>query len=241
MTPMNFDIPRNMILPVDRIDVRLDPVPHPYEIENRGAIEANWLREKAANPALFDGTVVLLSELSHRGRRLEGRCHAVRFVTFMHWRGNRSDLRAEHVYAHAMLVSRDNALVAIRMGGHTVNAGSVYFAAGSFEPADFRDGRVDVDFNMAREVMEETGLEISRAPRDEHHHALSLESGTVIFRRYFLDQDADELAQRISAFVAVDPEPEIEGPVVIRDPDDLPSGLKPHMFGLVEWHFSQAV
>lgn len=235
---MNFDIPRNVILPVEQIDVRLDPAPHPYETENREAIEANWLRESAGNPALFDGTVVLLSKLSHRQRRLEGRCHAVRFSTFMHWRGDRSDLRAEHVYAHAMLVSRDNALVAIRMAHHTVNAGSVYFAAGSFEPTDFRDGVVDVDFNMAREVAEETGLDIGQGRRDRRYHALSLESGTVIFRRYFLDRDADELAERISAFVAADLEPEIEGPVVIRDPYDLPSGLKPHMLPLVEWHFS---
>ncbi|MGB3387424.1 MAG: hypothetical protein WBA88_05515, partial [Pseudaminobacter sp.] len=156
---MKFDIARNVILPVDRIDIRLDPAPHPFEAANREAIETNWVAEKAANPALFDGTVVLLSALSHRQGQLEGRCHAVRFATFMHWRGNKSLSRAEHAYAHAMLVSRDNALVAIRMGAHTVNAGSIYFAAGSFEPSDFRDGLVDVDFNMAREVEEETGLD----------------------------------------------------------------------------------
>lgn len=237
---MEFDIPRNVILPVDHIDVRLDPAPHPFETANSEAIEANWIAETAANPALFDGTVVLLSGLAYRQGRLDGRCHGVRFATFMHWRGNRSHSRAEHVYAHAMLVSRDNALVAIRMGGHTVNAGSVYFAAGSFEPSDFRDGLVDVDFNMAREVEEETGLGISWVRRDERYHALSLESGTVIFRRYFLDREADELAERISAFVASDPEPEIQGPVVIRGLHDLPDGLKPHMLPLVKWHFSGA-
>ena len=42
-------------------------------------------------------------------------------------------------------------------------AGRVYFAAGSFEPVDFRDGLVDVDFNMIREVREETGLDLSGA------------------------------------------------------------------------------
>ena len=52
-----------------------------------------------------------------------------------------------------------NALVAIRMGAHTVNAGKVYFAAGSFEPEDFPDGVVDAHGNMAREVLAMVKLE----------------------------------------------------------------------------------
>ena len=132
----------------------------------------------------------------------------------------------------------DNALVAIRMAAHTVNAGKVYFAAGSFEPEDFPEGKVDLHFNMAREVLEETGLDIGSAPRDAGCHALATEQGTVIFRRYFLDADADEVAGRIEDFVAGVPSSEISGPVVIRGADDLPDGLMPHMKPLIEWHFA---
>jgi 8-oxo-dGTP pyrophosphatase MutT (NUDIX family) len=235
---MSFDLPRNVILPVDAVDVRLDPGPHPFERDNARAIAENWGREIAANPALFDGTVVLLSALSYRHNSLVGRCHAVRYSTFMLWRGNRQVAGAEHAYAHAMLVAGDNALVAIRMASHTVNAGRVYFAAGSFEPADFRDGLVDVDFNMIREVREETGLDLAGAARGRRYYALSTASGTVIFRRYRETASADEIAQRISAFVATETEPEIEGPVIIRDADNLPDGLMPHMKPLIEWHFA---
>jgi len=235
---MGFDIPRDVILPVDAVDVRLDPGPHPFERENGEAIDRNWREEKAANPALFDGTVMLLSRLAYKDRRLEGRCHAIRFATFMLWRRRQPVPAAEHAFAHAMLVSRDNALVAIRMGGHTVNAGSVYFAAGSFEPVDFVDGKADVDLNMMREVEEETGLDLRKARREQRYHALSTERGTVIFRRYFLDADADDIAAGIRAFVAADPDPEIVGPVLIRNREDLPEGLKPHMLPLIDWHFS---
>ncbi|TIP59704.1 MAG: hypothetical protein E5X68_33945, partial [Mesorhizobium sp.] len=120
----------------------------------------------------------------------------------MLWRKRRENSGAEHAYAHAVLVAGDNALVAIRMGRHTVNAGRIYFAAGSFEPIDFRAGLVDVDFNMIREVGEETGLDLSQAERGQRYHALSTASGTVIFRRYRVAETADELARRISAFVA---------------------------------------
>ncbi|WP_434725739.1 hypothetical protein [Mesorhizobium sp. RIZ17] len=235
---MSFDLPRNVILPVDAVDVRLDPGPHPFALTNAAAIADNWRRETAANPALFDGTVVLLSELAYRDGRLIGRCHAVNYSTFMLWRKRRENSGAEHAYAHAMLVAGDNALVAIRMGSHTVNAGRVYFAAGSFEPIDFRDGLVDVDFNMIREVGEETGIDLSTAERGRRWHALSTPSGTVIFRRYHVTEPADELARRITAFVATETDPEIEGPVIIRDASDLPDGLMGHMKPLIEWHFA---
>ncbi|QKD03260.1 hypothetical protein [Mesorhizobium loti] len=235
---MSFDLPRNVILPVDTVDVRLDPGPHPFALDNGEAIAENWQREISANPALFDGTVVLLSALAWRDRRLVGRCHAVSYSAFMLWRKQRANSGAEHAYGHAMLVAGDNALVAIRMGSHTVGAGSVYFAAGSFEPIDFRDGLVDVDFNMIREVREETGLDLSAARRGPHWHALSTTSGTVIFRRYHVDGTADEIASHIRTFVAAEVDPEIEGPVIIRHATDLPAGLAPHMKPLVEWHFA---
>lgn len=236
---MSFDLPRNVILPVDAIDVRLDAAPHPFAVDNLAAIAENWQSEIEANPALFDGTVVLLSELAYRDRSLIGRCHAVNYSTFMLWRKRRENSGAEHAYAHAVLVAGDNALVAIRMGPRTVNPGRVYFAAGSFEPIDFRDGLVDVDFNMMREVREETGLNLSNARRGVRWHALSTASGTVIFRRYHVDAPADEIARRISAFVATEANPEIEGPVIIRHAGDLPDGLSPHMKPLIEWHFAR--
>ncbi|PBB41486.1 hypothetical protein CK222_23340 [Mesorhizobium sp. WSM3866] len=235
---MSFDLPRNVILPVDAVDVRLVASPHPFERDNQTAIAENWRREMEMKPALYDGTVVLLSALSYRDSRLIGRCHAVKYSTFMLWRKNRELSGAEHAYAHAVLVAGDNALVAIRMGSHTVNAGRVYFAAGSFEPIDFRDGLVDIDFNMIREVGEETGIDLSGAARGQRYYALSTSSGTVIFRRFRVAEPADEIAQHIKMFVAAEADPEIEGPVIIRNATDLPVGLMGHMKPLIKWHFA---
>jgi 8-oxo-dGTP pyrophosphatase MutT (NUDIX family) len=200
---LSFTLPLGVILPVDEIDVRLDPAQHPFEVGREDAIAENWQREIAAKPALFDGTVVLLSEFGYDGGRLYGRCHA------------------------------------IRMAAHTVNAGRVYFAAGSFEPEDFPGGVVDAHGNMVREVREETGLDISGARRGTHHYVLATERGTVIFRRYFLDETADGIASCIRDFIAGESEPEIEEPVIIRHARDLPDGLMPHMPPMIDWHFSR--
>jgi len=233
---MTFDLPRGRVVPVSAIEVRLDPAPHPFELANAAAIEANWRQETAANPALFDGRIVLLSKVAYSDGKLVGRCHEVRYATLLKWRQERP-AGAEHAFAHAALVSSDGALIAIRMARHTANPGKVYFAAGSFEPFDFRDGLVDVDSNMAREVIEETGLDISAAPVDGSYHLYSHDATTVIFRRYYLDRPAAEIAARIAEFVAAEAEPEIDHAVVIGRSDDLPDGLVPHMKPIVDWHF----
>lgn len=232
-----FDIPRNSIVPVSAIEVRLVPGQHPFEAANAEAIEANWQREVSANPALFDGTIVLLAELAYVDGRLTGRCHAVRYATLLYWRRSRPQ-GAEHAFAHAALVSSDGALVAIRMAAHTANAGRIYFAAGSFEPFDFRDGLVDVEANMAREVGEETGLDISATRHDPRYHLFSRDSMTVIFRRCYLDETADEIARRIAGFVASEEQSEIDGAVIIRKGDNLPAGVMPYMKAIIDWHFA---
>lgn len=237
---MSFDLPRDVILPVDEIDVRLDPAPHPFERQHLAEIDRNWLRERGVNPHVFDGKVALLSELSYRDARLAGRCHIVRYATFMYWRRNRTAENAGHAFAHAMLVSSDGSLVAIRMGSHTVNAGRVYFAAGSFELEDFRDGQVDIAYNMRREVKEEIGIDLADAETEpgRRHYLLSTANGTVIFRRYRARLTANQLINRINGFLATQEEPEVAGPVVIHSANDLPDNLAPHMVPLVEWHFS---
>lgn len=233
-----FDLPRDVVVPVLSAEIGLDPSPHPFETAHRAAIEENWAREKAANPALFNGEVMLLSELRYRAAKLEGSCHMVRYATFLLWRRSRPAGSAEHAYTHAMPVTSDNALILVRMAPHTANAGRVYFAAGSFEPQDFPAGQADIDFNMMREVREETGIELEGLARDPHYHLRSTAGATVIFRRYFLGEPAEQVAARIRTFIATEEEPEIVEPVIVRSAAALPDNLALHIPAMVEWHFA---
>lgn len=233
---MSFTLPADTIVAVRAVDVTLDPSPHPFAVANAQAASAHWDEMTAQNPALFNGEVALLSSLGLDGDVLIGRCHIVRYATFVYWRKQRAG--AGHFYAHPILVSSDGALVAVRMGAHTLNAGRVYFAAGSFEPSDFRDGKADLEHNMRREVLEETGLDISSVPHDRDYQILAKQAGTVIFRRYYLERTAAQLAADIEAHVAAEEEPEIDGPIIIRHAADLPENLAPQMPALIDWHFS---
>jgi len=235
-----FDIPRGRVLPVTSLDIRLVDDPHPFELAHAEAIEANWQAEVAANPAYFDGRIVLLSEYAYRDGVLAGICHPIRFATLLYWRKDRTGYGVEHTFAYAVLVASDGALIAIRMGAHTANPRQVYFAAGSFEPEDFPGGQVDMDFNMRREVGEETGLDLDAGTPEADRYLYSENGSTVLFRRWHLDEPADVLAARIAAHVAADPDPEIEGPVVIRPGEPMPDGTRPHMAAIVRWHFANA-
>ena len=234
---MRFDIPRDRMLEVAETDIVFDSAPHPYEVEHAEAIEANWQGEAARNPALFDGKVMLFSRLAWRAGKLDASCHAVRFATYLYWRRTRASATAEHLYSHAMPVTSDGALVTVRMGAHTANAGRVYFAAGSLDLDDVRNGRIDIAHNMVREVREETGIDLSGCKRDAAYHGYSSNGGTVIVRRYYLAEPADVVERRIRHFIAAESDPEIAEAVIVRGEHDLPDGLAAHMPPLIAWHF----
>jgi 8-oxo-dGTP pyrophosphatase MutT (NUDIX family) len=235
---MTINLPHDQIVSVRSVSVVLETGPHPFIAGNEDAIARNWERATADNPALFDGRMALLSELKLAGEDLVGRCHIVPYSAFMYWRTLRPVDGIIHAYAHALLVSSDNALVLIRMGATSVNAGLVYCAAGSFEPEDFRDGLADIEANMRREVWEETGLDITDWEHEHAYQILAKVTGTVLFRRYFSDRTADELAESIRAHVALESEPEIEGPVIVRTAEDKPDRLAAQMPALIDWHFA---
>lgn len=236
---MSFDIPRNVMLHIDQIDVRLDHHQHPFERQYAAEIAENWQAEVATNPALFNGRVLLHTSLGLVGKRLVGACNEVDYSTLMYWRRNRSSMAAEHAFANSVLISKDNALIVIRMGKHTASPNLVTFAAGSFEAEDLVDGRVDVDANMIREVREETGILLSSSQRESGYLLFSNNGATAIMRRYWLDDTAENVAQMIDAFVATEKDPEITGSVVLRSVSDLPSKSSVHLAAYARWHFGQ--
>lgn len=220
---------------IDAIDVRLSPDVHPYATRHAQAIADHWQDETRRNPRLFDGTVMLHSALSLDGGKLTGLSHPVPFSAFMHWRARRGAQDVAHLFAYAVPVAACGRLVAIRMGAHTANAGQVYFAAGSFEPVDFSDGLLDAEANMRREVGEETGLDLARARAEPGFRLTRVGETVLLFRRYFLEDDADSIADRIRAHVADDADPEITGPVILaRGERPLPS--PPYVNTLIDWH-----
>lgn len=230
-------LPERQIIPLTGIDILLEDEPHPFEIEHREAIEAHWVAERNANPALFNGRMVLPFSVAVEGGTLKGRSRPIDFATFLYWRRKAERPDGVHIFAHAVPVSSDNAIIAVRMGKHTANPGRIYCAAGSFEPDDFTDGRMDFERNTHREVLEETGLDLSEAERDRDFGLLRSGRSVLLFRRYFLQRDAASVERTIETHIQNDPHPEIDAAVVIRE-GTYPDNMAAHMKPLITWHFA---
>lgn len=236
-----FDLPRGTVVPVERVELQQADGPHPYELRHRVAIDSEWAKRKEAMPSLFDGRFCLMERLSLSADGvLGGTFHIGRYATFLHWLARRQE-GLEHLFAHAVPVLSDGSLLAVRMGEATVNSGQVYFAAGSFDADDVRNGTVDVHGNMLREVAEETGIDLKRGKREPTLWFWGGRDGaSCLFQRYAMPFDADEAEEAVANYIATETQPELASPVILRSLDDLPATAPAHMAPFVQFHFEQA-
>lgn len=230
----------NIIIPVRRTMLVHSAEPHPFHIANAAEARRNWQEEVRRQPFLFDGPVALASDAVVSDGCFRAECHLVPYSTFLYWRRIRPVPGAIHVFAMALPVSSDGAVIAVRMGKRTANAGRVYCASGAFDRDDLADGRFDAAANMRREVMEETGLDLDEAVPEGGCHILPIGGTIVIFRTFRFAADARTLAERIAAHARAEADPEIAGAEVVRGPGDLTDAFQFHMPPILDWYFRAA-
>lgn len=229
--------PRQNPAPVDGFDLAVVDGPHPLHTAHENEIEANWGREFEANPHLFNGQMVLQRQLTFDGGIIRGIAHVIPYSALLWWRKQADPAGAFHLFGFAVLVSSDNAIVAIRMSDRTANPGQVYCAAGSLDLSDIVDGKLDVAGNMAREVGEETGLDLDEAEAEPQFYASHANNRIVVFRFYRFAVTSAEMVEKIHAHMATDEEKEIDGVVVIRSADPAAHNYNPLMHPILDWHF----
>ena len=227
----------NEIFAVRTLDLKVSRDPHPFHLAEQAAAAENWAREIAANPALFDGKMVLQRRVDISDGVIAGRAHVVPFSTFLWWRKTRQAEAAVHLFGLPVILSSDGAVIAIRMGRHTANPGRVYCAAGSLDPGDIVDGRCDVDGNMRREVLEETGLDLDEAQAGAGFMALHSVSTVTLFRTYRFAETAEKMIARIAAHIATEAEPEIDEALAITSADPVLHDYPPFMPIILAWIF----
>jgi 8-oxo-dGTP pyrophosphatase MutT (NUDIX family) len=232
--------PEQTVFHVRRVAIRVLPGEHPFFLAEREAIAENWQREIEANPALFNGQMLLQKRVGLDADGLVSEGHVISYSTFLWWRKQTERRGGIHVYAYPVLETSDGALVAIRMGAHTANAGTVYFACGSLEPEDVIDNCCDPDHNMRREVLEETGLDLRHAEADNGYHIAHYRRAVTLFRVFRFDLTGDQMVSRIERHMDVAEDKEIAGAVVIRSADPNANPYNVGMLPVLDWYFSQA-
>lgn len=231
--------PENTVFKVHSVTLRVEPGEHPFHLAERRQAQENWAMEREANPTLFDGPMVFQRTLTIRNGIIRAVGHIVPYSTFLWWRKQPDGAGGFHVYALPVPVSSDGAIIAIRMAPHTANPGQVYCPAGSFDASDVVGGVCDVLGNMAREVREETGLDLESAVAAPETHALHRQRRVALFRCFRFSMTADEMLARIAAHMATDEEKEIDAAIAIRSADPAAHPYSPAMLPLIAWFFDQ--
>ncbi len=124
-------------------------------------------------------------------------------------------------FAMAALQSADGAFLLGEMAAHTANAGEVYFAAGTPDPSDVFDGRVDLSASVRRELEEETGIAASETNIEAGWKLVYMPPKLACMKVMRLNLEAEAAKARIEAFLARETRPELARMHIVRSMADL--------------------
>ena len=159
MLRKDFKMVSSKIMPLARIDARLEAWHWEWSAKNAQAIADHWHNVCAGNPHMYDGTVLLM----HRGdvdgdvyRSCYFKAPYSHFLALRDW--GHPDKAVRNGFSCAALQTLDGAYLLGVMGAQTSNAGKIYFPAGTPDLSDCTGDHIDIAGSAARELLEETGF-----------------------------------------------------------------------------------
>jgi 8-oxo-dGTP pyrophosphatase MutT (NUDIX family) len=230
------------VIALDRLDIAFEPCGWPFARERRAEIDAHFAERRASKPQMWNGRIVLTrADYRIAGRALSGTCFEADFASLLAWRDwGFPEAGAVNCFAMGALRSADGAFLLGVMGAHTANADRIYFPAGTPEPDDVVDGRLDLAGSVAREVAEETGLTAADYTAAEWH-AVPAGPRLALMRLLAADAPARELRDRVCEHLAHDAHPELADIHIVRGPDDFDPRMPPFVTAYLEHQFRAAI
>jgi len=127
----------------------------------------------------------------------------------------------------AALRGADGAVLLGEMAPHTVNGGQIYFPAGTPDPSDVVDGKVDLDASARRELFEETGVRAEETAMASTWTVVFAGPRMACIKSMTLPTSGDEAKARIEAFLARDALPELARMHIVRRESDIDEARMP--------------
>lgn len=223
---------------VDRLDLSFAPKPWPFAQERRAEIDTYFAELRRRKPALWNGRVLLMHRHDMRDGVFRGEYLETDYASFLAWRHwDAGGAGVVDCFGAAAVVAADGAVLLGVMGAHTANAGCVYFPAGTPDPSDIADGKVDLAASVARELEEETGLVLADLTPD--HGWVGLADGPLIAQIKTLRSalDAETLRARMLGHIAREPQPELADIRIVRAPADFEPAMPAFVTVFLAAHF----
>lgn len=221
---------------VDRLELNFTPKVWAFAVERRAAIEEFFAGLQRDKPAVWNGRVLLLHHHATGDGVFQGEFLETDYAGFAAWIAwGRPEAFAYDCFGAPAILSADGAFLLGRMGPHTANIGKIYFPAGTPEPGDIVDGKIDFDFSVRRELKEETGLELAEFSAEPGWTTVIDGALIVHIKVLRSDQSAETLRSRILDHLARERQPELSDILIARGPAD----FDPMMPGFVTAFLAQ--
>jgi hypothetical protein len=221
---------------VARLETPFRPASWDFATREAARIDAHWAQARAEKPALFDGKVLLMRDpeifSAPSGQVLRGAFFETDFRNFHAWLAFGAPLGhgaadAYNCFSMAALRTRDGAFLLGEMGSQTVNAGKIYFAAGTPDRSDIFGEKVDLAASVAREMAEETGFSPGEAPAAPGWSVIVSGAKIACIQERSLPLAAHEALARATAFLARESEPELSRLHAVFGPNDIDTERMP--------------
>lgn len=207
----------------------------PFAVERRADIDAHFAARQVKTPELWNGRVLLLSQHALADRVLTGTFFETDFASFIAWRDfGFPDTGIVNCFSMAAILTSDDAWLLGVMAAHTANPGRTYFPAGTPDPEDVTDGKVDLAANVLREVTEETGLTADDFRIDDGWTAVHTGARIALMKVLRAPEPADALRARILRFLAQERQPELADIHIVRSRADFTPAMPDFVTAFLE-------
>ncbi len=208
-----------------------------YGATNKQEIESYWQKQKKQNALLFNGTVHVAEALELRDNVFNASLARTDFKTFLHWRSKgfpaperpstgplpddlgfrQPETKPRDCFGSALIRSACGAVLLGRQREGHINGGLAYLPGGFIDDRDVSsDGRVNISRSIAREVAEETGLEVDANKRKSGYMITFCAHQVSIAVEYRWDLPAEDLRALMLAAIAQQKDPELDDIKIVR-------------------------
>ena len=221
------------------LELKVKPFAWPFASERRGEIDTHFAEMRRERPEIWNGRVLLGRNVVRTGEHLKAEFFETDFASFLAWRDwGFPDKAVFNGFGMGAVKSSDGAFLLGEMGGHTANAGRIYFPAGTPDPDDIREGAVDVAGSVVRELAEETGLAESDYKMDTHWTCVFTAASIAMIRVLRVAESGEVLQARVEAYLARETRPELRAVRLVRSTSELVPAMPRFVSAFLEAQFS---
>jgi 8-oxo-dGTP pyrophosphatase MutT (NUDIX family) len=209
------------IVRIKRLELAVAPRPWPFADAHREEIARHFEELRESKPAVWNGRILLLHDHAIAGDVFRGGYLETDYASFVAWRDwGFPDATVRNCFSLGALRACDGGFLLGVMSGHTLNAGKIYFPAGTPDPVDIVDGMVDLAGSIWREMAEETGLAPDAYQPEDTWACVPTSTHIALIKVLQARETATVLRERILDHLAREAAPELSDIRIVRGPAD---------------------